>query len=203
MKTGVSGMGQLLVQSSSAILLADSHRTIVDANPAAGDLLGVEHSRLIEMKIEELSPQGLRGAAPEMFEALLRDGSQAGPYALVRGDGTKVDCSYSASANVAPGLHLLILVPNEVADSDLESEVSQDEAMGSGDGPDRVSLTDREREILTMLALGETNQTIAKKLNLAPETVRTHTRTARLRLAARSRSHAITLALRAGQLDLD
>ncbi|MFM8889031.1 MAG: LuxR C-terminal-related transcriptional regulator [Solirubrobacterales bacterium] len=203
MKTEATGIGQLLVQSSSAMLLADDHRTIVDANPAASDLLGVDHSLLIGMKIEELSSPELRGAAPEMFEAFLRDGSQSGPYTIVRGDGTKVECSYSASANVGPGLHLSILVPRERADSALDSEASQDEEVGREDGPDQISLTDREREILTMLALGETNQTIAKKLNLAPETVRTHTRTARLRLGARSRSHAITLALRAGQLDLD
>ena len=203
MKTEGTGIGQLLAQSSSAMLLADDHRTIVDANPAASDLLGVHHSHLIGMKIEELSAPELRGAAPEMFEAFLRDGSQSGPYTLVRADGTKVECSYSASANIGPGLHLSILVPRESADSELDSGSSKDEEMGGEGGPDQVSLTDREREILTMLALGETNQTIAGKLNLAPETVRTHTRTARLRLGARSRSHAITLALKAGQLDLD
>lgn len=203
MGTETSGIGQLLTQSSSAMLLADDHRTIVDANPAASELLGIDHSVLIGMKIEELSSPELRGAAAPMFEAFLRDGSQSGPYTLVRGDGTKLECSYSASANVGQGLHLSILVPREKADSELDSGATQNQEKERVAGPDQVSLTDREREILTMLALGETNQTIAKKLNLAPETVRTHTRTARLRLGARSRSHAITLALRAGQLDLD
>lgn len=201
MKTEATGIGQLLARSSSAMLLADDRRTIVDANPAASDLLGVEHHDLIGMKIEELSSPELRGAASEMFEAFLRDGSQSGPYTLIRGDGTEVECSYSASANIGPGLHLSILVPREKADTELDSDSS--DRKDNQDRVDQVRLTDREREILTMLALGETNQTIARELNLAPETVRTHTRTARLRLGARSRSHAITLALRSGQLDLD
>ena len=201
METDGTGIGQLLAQSSSAMLLADDQRTIVDANPAASDLLGVEHSDLIGMRIEELSSPELRGAASEMFEAFLRDGSQSGPYTLIRGDGTEVECSYSASANIGPGLHLSILIPKEKADTELDSDSG--DRRDHQDRVDQVRLTDREREILTMLAIGETNQTIARELNLAPETVRTHTRTARLRLGARSRSHAITLALQSGQLDLD
>lgn len=196
------GLDQVFSKSSAAMLLANDDRSIVDANPAAIDLLGVDLPELIGMQIEELSSPELRGAAPEMFEAFLSDGSQSGPYVLVRADGTQVECSYSASANVVPGLHLSILVPRERADSELDTEASQGEERESGGDPEQVRLTDREREILTMLALGENNQTIAERLNLAPETVRTHTRTARLRLGARSRSHAITLALQSGQLEV-
>lgn len=64
-------------------------------------------------------------------------------------------------------------------------------------------LSAREREILGLLAHGLTGEQIAKRLYLSPETVRTHIRNARGKLDARTRSHAIAIALREGEIDLD
>jgi len=191
-------IAELLAMSTSAILLADDSRTIVEANDRVCEMLAIERGELIGMKIEDLSAPELRAAAPEMFEAFLKTGSQAGPFTLVRKDGSSVSCCYSASANIAPGLHLSILVPTELADDELDSITEETTA-----GDNAPHLTDREREVLTLLALGETNQTIAEKLHLSPETIRAHTRSARLRLGAKSRSHAIALALQSGQLQFD
>ena len=191
-------VADLFARTQSAMLLADNDRTVIDANEPACELLGRERDQLIGMKIEDYTAPELRDAAPQMFEAFLQAGSQAGPFSLVRPDGTTVDCCYSASANIAPGVHLSIMVPVEHSDEELdvaEAEVAE--------GQEAPQLTDREREVLTLLALGETNKTIAEKLHISPETVRAHTRSARLRLGARSRSHAIALALRSGQLELD
>ena len=63
-------------------------------------------------------------------------------------------------------------------------------------------LTPREREVITMLALGDTGAEIAEKLFISPETVRIHVRNARGRLGARTRAHAIALALRDGEIEL-
>lgn len=178
------------------MLLADDYRMIVDANEPACEMVGLEREELIGMKIEDFSAPELREAAPEMFEAFLAAGSQAGPFTLVRPDGTTVDCCYSASANIAPGVHLSILVPVEHADEELD-------IVGAEEAESAPRLTEREREVLTLLALGDSNRAIAEKLHLSPETVRAHTRSARLRLGARSRSHAIALALKSGQLALD
>jgi len=193
-----SKIADLLAKTRSAMLLADDSRIYVDVNQAACEMLGMDRKEVIGMKVEELSSPELREAAPEMFEAFLRQGSQAGPYTLVRKDGSTVSCCYSASANVVPGVHLSILVPTELADAELDSTLEETTA-----GDNAPHLTDREREVLTLLALGETNQTIAEKLHLSPETIRAHTRSARLRLGAKSRSHAIALALQSGQLQFD
>lgn len=88
------------------------------------------------------------------------------------------------------------MVPHESAEPELDALEQEAGANGV------TSLTDREKEVLTLLALGETNATIADQLHLSPETIRSHTRSARLRLGARSRSHAIALAIHSGQLDL-
>jgi DNA-binding NarL/FixJ family response regulator len=57
-------------------------------------------------------------------------------------------------------------------------------------------LTNREREILALLARGMTGEQAAAELFLSPETVRTHVRNAMRKLDARTRVHAVALALR-------
>jgi DNA-binding NarL/FixJ family response regulator len=57
-------------------------------------------------------------------------------------------------------------------------------------------LTKREREVLALLATGMTGEQAAESLFLSPETVRTHVRNAMRKLDARTRVHAVALALR-------
>jgi DNA-binding NarL/FixJ family response regulator len=67
----------------------------------------------------------------------------------------------------------------------------------SGDLTDRVpSLTQREREVLRLLADGLANEEIGKRLHISPETVRTHIRKAMTKLEADTRTHAVATALR-------
>jgi DNA-binding NarL/FixJ family response regulator len=61
-------------------------------------------------------------------------------------------------------------------------------------------LTPREREVLGLLADGLTGEEAAQKLFLSPETIRTHVRNAMDKLGAKTRAHAITIALRDGQI---
>jgi DNA-binding NarL/FixJ family response regulator len=59
-------------------------------------------------------------------------------------------------------------------------------------------LTDREREILTHLAAGETNAAIAARLYLSPKTVRNHVSNIFMKLHVADRAQAIVLAREAG-----
>lgn len=61
-------------------------------------------------------------------------------------------------------------------------------------------LSNREREILALLATGRSGEQIAAELFLSPETVRTHVRNAMRKLEARTRVHAVALALRLGEI---
>jgi DNA-binding NarL/FixJ family response regulator len=63
-------------------------------------------------------------------------------------------------------------------------------------------LTAREREILDLLAEGLTGEEAAKHLFLSPETVRTHVRNGMRKLHAKTRAHAIALALREREISL-
>ncbi len=60
----------------------------------------------------------------------------------------------------------------------------------------RGKLTGRQRQILQLLANGESTTVAARKLGLSEETVKTHTKNALARLGARNRTHAVAIALR-------
>ncbi len=60
----------------------------------------------------------------------------------------------------------------------------------------RGKLTRRQREILQMLANGESTTVAARELDLSEETIKTHTKNALARLGARNRTHAVAIAMR-------
>lgn len=61
-------------------------------------------------------------------------------------------------------------------------------------------LSGREREILSLLAGGESGAQIAEALVLSPETVRTHIRNAMSKLGASSRAQAVALAFQRNEI---
>lgn len=64
----------------------------------------------------------------------------------------------------------------------------------------RVTLTDRQRDILARLAAGEAPREIAQVLGLSAVTVRNHIQAAMERLGARNRLEAVLTATNAGLL---
>jgi DNA-binding NarL/FixJ family response regulator len=65
----------------------------------------------------------------------------------------------------------------------------------------RGKLTRRQREILQLLANGESTTVAARELDLSEETVKTHTKNALARLGARNRTHAVAIAVREFLID--
>ena len=66
--------------------------------------------------------------------------------------------------------------------------------------PDAIfpELTSREREVLALIADGESNPTIARKLSLSPKTVRNHVSSIFTKLHVADRAQAIVRARKAG-----
>ena len=64
--------------------------------------------------------------------------------------------------------------------------------------PDAPRLTDRESEILELIAGGATNREIAAALYLSPHTIKEHTSTLYRKLGARNRAEAVQRAQRLG-----
>ena len=65
----------------------------------------------------------------------------------------------------------------------------------------RGKLTRRQRQILQLLADGESTTVAARELDLSEETVKTHIKNALARLGARNRTHAVAIALRESLID--
>lgn len=60
----------------------------------------------------------------------------------------------------------------------------------------RGVITKRQREILQLLADGESTTVAARQLDLSEETVKTHIKSTLARLGAKNRSHAVAIGLR-------
>jgi two-component system, NarL family, response regulator LiaR len=71
------------------------------------------------------------------------------------------------------------------------------------DGVSADDLTDREREVLRHLALGESNKTIADVLCVSEETVKTHVGHILSKLGVENRAQAVVQALKRGLVSLE
>ncbi|SMF88376.1 two component transcriptional regulator, LuxR family [Azospirillum oryzae] len=84
---------------------------------------------------------------------------------------------------------------------DDQPNTPEDES-GEVDGAgEQAALTDRERDVFTLLSNGATNKEIARQLDLAEVTVKFHTRRIFKKLGARNRADAVRRAQEAGVLD--
>jgi RNA polymerase sigma factor (sigma-70 family) len=69
-------------------------------------------------------------------------------------------------------------------------------AIAAAVGSDLPQLTQRERDVLRLLADGLSNDEIGRRLFISAETVRTHLRKAMDKLGAETRTQAVARALR-------
>lgn len=190
-------LSALFERTTTPMLLAGDDRRYRDANDAACGLLGYGIKRLRGMRIDDLVGEEMRAGIPGVWQEFMRRGSQAGQIGLLTAQGETITVSFSATANIVPGLHLSVFASPGHEDPVLDRPPHGEPVPGPP-----LTLTGRERQVLTKLALGASGAEIARELYLSPETVRTHTRRAREKLGARSRSQAIALALKSGQIDV-
>ena len=64
------------------------------------------------------------------------------------------------------------------------------------------SLSMREIEVLTWVAAGNSNRRVAAKLGLSEETIKAHIKNILCKLAANDRTHAVTIALKRGIIEV-
>ncbi len=64
-------------------------------------------------------------------------------------------------------------------------------------------LSDREREVLGLLAAGMSTEGMAERLSLSPHTVRNHVRNILTKLGAHSKLEALSIAVRSGLVNMD
>jgi DNA-binding CsgD family transcriptional regulator len=175
------------------MVVANDERRYTAVNSAACLLLRLAEEDVLRLRVDDLTPPENRSQVAELWRAFIRDGVQQGIFELMMPDGQLLQVEYSATANVEPGRHLSILMFPPV-DKDHRSRQ---------DASRLAMLTDREREVLTMVALGRGTSWIAVELGVSAATVETHVRNFMDKLGARNRAHAIALGLQAGEISLD
>jgi DNA-binding NarL/FixJ family response regulator len=115
-------------------------------------------------------------------EALLSEAFDAGARAFVLKEAPLTDLRRAIETVLAGGTYV---------DAVLAGAVAMSAATAT-----HTELTKREREVLRLLADGNSNEQIGMVLFISPETVRTHVRKAMRRLEANTRTQAVATALR-------
>jgi PAS domain S-box-containing protein len=92
-----------------AILIADDTATLIDANPLACSLLGLQRERLSEWKIFDLFMVEDRSLADALWQDFLKQGEQEGIVPLRHADGSILVGEYRARAHYVPGKHLTVI----------------------------------------------------------------------------------------------
>lgn len=105
---------------------------------------------------------------------------------------------FSATANVLPARHLSVFIPHDEASAEKAKSATWAPVVVEGSG--RLQLTEREREIMTLVASGLQSGDIAERLFLSPETIKSHVHNALGKLGAHTRAHAVAIALVTGQI---
>ena len=191
-------------RSRHPMLIADDERRWVTANTAACELLGIAPYEVPWHTIDEFTPQSDRKWLEEQWNAFLANGAAEGLYELHLPDRGAIPVEFSATANVLPARHLSVFVPpDDLTTEEVKSALARRDPWTyiAAEHGDRLQLTDREREIMTLVASGLQSGDIAKRLYLSPETIKSHVHNAMAKLGAHTRAHAVAIALVRGQIN--
>ena len=171
----------LIDREHVAVVVTDDERRYVHANAAACDLLGIAHDDLIGMRTEEVT--GTPASEVDAVWSRFRDaGVLVGTFPLPSPVGPR-NVPYIAVADVSPGRHIAIFIPTRTPGT-------------------WQSLSQREREVVALVAGGATGREVGEELSVTSATVETHIRNAMRRLGARNRSHLVTLAILRNEIEL-
>ena len=178
--------------SRNAMALLDRGRVLVDVNGAFLALLGHKRGEVVGHPAAALVVGGPRFTDAE-WRASLASGQFTGEVELIHADGTALAVQWDASTEVVTGRELVLFVALSTSrwGGRFRRTPSPDE---------ETTLTPREREVVSMVAMGSTGPEIAEELHIAHDTVRTHVRNAMTHLGARSRAHLVAKALAGGHI---
>jgi PAS domain S-box-containing protein len=173
-------------RTSNPVALLDEERRILSVNDAAVELLGSTREQIVHASILDSVKPSERAEAERNWEEFLRSGEYSGTRDLVRADGSEILIEFAARLAHVGDRRIAIYVAlaggaNSYAR--LAAIVSE------------LDLTNREREVVTLIALGHETPQIAEELHISPETVRTHVRNAMAKLGAHTRAQLVAVVL--------
>jgi DNA-binding CsgD family transcriptional regulator len=197
----VLGLRAAFDRSAHPMLLFDDQRRWVTGNAAASDLLGVAVEEIPWRSMDDYTPPSERRRLEQQWEGFLTSGAAEGWYELyVPGRGA-MSVEFSATANVLPARHLsLFLSPDRTITG--QNGASQESTWQPvvAERSERLALTEREREVLTLVAAGLQTADMAERLFLSSETVKSHVQNAMGKLGSHTRAHAVAIGVVTGEI---
>jgi len=145
------------------------------------DLVGVPWPSVLADRAEAVDE--------ETWRAALQGEDAVGHRVIRRPDGSTLLIDFAARGTSVSGRPLMLCLCLHVEQyrADATTDVSG-------------ALTDREREIVHLIALGRTSPQIGAELHVADDTVRNHVRNAMAKTGARTRAHLVAIAFTDGLL---
>jgi PAS domain S-box-containing protein len=169
----------------NGMILVDDDRRCVEVNDGFVQLLGYKRSELIGRRYHEFAVTP--ALSEEAWRELVGRGEFYAVRELRRADGQHVRVELAGHRETVTGRGLILIV--------VLRRVRRSRAGGGHDVPSESALTDREMEVVELIAFGLTGPEIATELHVSHATVRTHVRNAMNKLGAHSRAHLVATAL--------
>jgi DNA-binding CsgD family transcriptional regulator len=180
-------------QSRNPMALLDVPRRVVDVNGAFLNLLGYARADMIGRPAHRFVVGGPL-FSPREWAAKLAVRHFTGEMEVLCADDSSVLVQWGADTEVVTGRRLVLLVV--LSSSRWGARFRRSIRSESEPG----ALSEREREVVRLVAQGRTGPEIADELHIAHDTVRRHVHNAMTKTGARSRAHLVAKTLGGGQV---
>jgi DNA-binding CsgD family transcriptional regulator len=147
---------------------------------------------LIGKHIWDFTEGGGPRLTKDEWQSLIAEHEFSGDATLLLPEGDTIQVQYAGHPELVTGRRLVLFVAltTHRAGRHFRRQPGQ---------PDKdIPLSDREAEIIRLIALGESGPEIADQLHITHNTVRTHVRNAMTKTGARSRAHLVAKSMGAG-----
>jgi PAS domain S-box-containing protein len=178
-------------RSTNPMCLIDEERRIFDVNDSTVAMIRRSRAQVIgSPAVDYIAPMD-RAESEQRWQAILQteSGEFHGTGTVTLGDGSELELEYAARMVRISGRRLAIYVM--LWEREGFGPVGTEAGSTSG-------LTNREREIVTAVAMGHQTAQIAAELHISPETVRTHVRNVMDKTGAHTRAHLVAKVLGEG-----
>ncbi len=156
------------------------------------------HVTLMDLRLSDMSGiEAIRAIRQEFTNARIIVLTSHTGYRLAHHALDAGAAAYLLKDNAHRDLLITIRAVNQGL-KEVDPTVARELAQHMADSP----LTERELEVLTIIADGNSNRVVAETLGIHEDTVKGHVKNILAKLGARDRTHAVTVALRRGIISL-
>jgi|SRR5450759_706769 len=189
----------LYSQSRIPMALIDRDRLYVEVNDAVVDVYKVQRDEVLGTLAGRTAIDD-PAVGDAQWEQLVTTNSLYGERLISFGVQKQMRVSYAAHTMTVNDYWLALFVTLSARMEPNGAELIGAPRIDSSNGH-ASKLTDREREVVSLVALGSTTRRIATDLCLSPDTIRSHVRNAMAKTGAHTRAQLVALLLADGLLE--